>query len=478
MIKSFQKSIRFFFILLKNTNLPRVIKGSLVFLLFFIVSCQSDDDTVSSGDSIDDGFWEVVEKGWVFEFTNGTDVFYNFNSAGCAIQDANFVPENFFGFTLDQVNENEIIGTSELSDSEIIFTRVQNPNSNCLPGMISETEDPTINFDHFWNIFNDYYAFFEARNIDWSQYESLRDQVTEENFYDVIEELAYVFEDGHVSIFDEENDVEINSGDPKLLERLNANLGGELLIESETDYSNLVDRKVNTIIGEYLGGNFEIDDNQRMVWGLINNDVGYIIIGSMEGYGTSFDNELTALNTVLDQMMSDLEESGVSKLVIDMRFNDGGFDTVALDIVSRFVDQERVSYFKKARLGDGFTENIPFSVGPKGNFQFTDDIVLLTSPYTISAAELFTLCMKDLPYVTIVGENTNGAFSTILTHILPNGAEVGLSNEIYSDAQGEVFEVVGIGPQNQENQVPFLSTLDFQEEKDSGIERALELLNM
>ena len=79
--------------------------------------------------------------------------------------------------------------------------------------------------------------------------------------------------------------------------------------------------------------------------------------------------------------------------------------------------------------------------------------------------------------MTIVGENTAGAFSTILEHVLPNGAEIGLSNEIYSDAQGVVFEVVGIGPDNEDNQVPFLSTLDFQEEVDSGIERALELLN-
>ncbi len=146
-------------------------------------------------------------------------------------------------------------------------------------------------------------------------------------------------------------------------------------------------------------------------------------------------------------------------------------------MVSRFINQEPISYSKKARLGDDFTENKSFAVSPKGNFQFTDDIILLTSPYTISAAELFALCIKDLPYVTIVGENTAGAFSTILTHVLPNGAEIGLSNEIYSDAQGVVFEIIGIGPENQENRVPFLSTSDFEQEKDSGIDRALEVLN-
>ncbi|TPN88902.1 S41 family peptidase [Aquimarina algicola] len=449
----------------------------LLFIVSIFTACQSDDDTTTLPEDSISGFWSIEEKGWVFEFTDGKDIFYNTNAAGCSIQDDDFVLQNFFGFDFDVISENELIASSALSDSEIVFTRIPDQNPDCLPDQVSETDDPKVNFDHFWNIFNDYYAFFEKRNIDWSQYESLRDRVTADNFYDIIEELAYLLDDGHVSIVDEENGIEIVSGNPRLFERLNANLSGDFLIESEDDYSDLVDQKATTIVTEYLGENFEIDDNSRIIWGLINNDVGYILIGSMEGYGTNLDDEISSLNTILDTIMNDLNASGVSKLVIDIRFNDGGFDTVALDMVSRFIDQEQISYFKKARLGDDFTENRAFSVAPKGDFQFTDDIILLTSPYTISAAELFALCIKDLPYVTVVGEHTSGAFSTILTHVLPNGAEIGLSNEIYSDAQGDVFEVIGIGPESQENQIPFLSTQDFQEEKDSGIERALEILN-
>ncbi|KZS38124.1 hypothetical protein AWE51_18950 [Aquimarina aggregata] len=461
----------------KTETIKLVKTYLLVFILSIFTACQSDDDTPTIPEDSKNGFWLVADKGWVFEFTDEKDVFFNVNTAGCVIQDDNFIPEDFFGFTLNQVNENEIIGTSDLSDSEIKFTRLLDPNPSCLPDQISATKDPKVNFDHFWNIFNDYYAFFETRNVDWSQYENLRDQVTEDNLYDILEELVYLLEDSHVSIYDEESGVEIQSGDPKLLERLNANLSGDLFIENEDDYATLENQKGTIILTEYLGGNFEIDENGNILWGLINDTIGYIVISTMEGYGTNFGNELSALNTVLDTIMNDLEASGVTKLILDIRFNDGGYDTVALNMASRFMDQERTLYFKKARLGDGFTENKSFSVAPKGNFQFTNDIVLLTSPATVSAAELFTLCLKDLPYVTIVGENTNGAFSTILEHVLPNGAEIGLSNEIYSDAQGVVYEVVGIGPENQENRVPFLSSLDFQEEKDSGIDRALELLN-
>ena len=364
-------------------------------LLLLIAACQSDDDSPPPIQDSINGFWSIADKGWIFEFTDGNDIFYNINAAGCSIQNDDFVLQDYYGFTFDVINENELIASSELSDSEIKFVRLPNQNPNCLPDQVSATEDPQVNFDHFWNIFNDYYAFFETRNIDWSQYESLRDQVTDDNFYEIVEDLALLMEDGHVSIYDHENAIEIQSGDVKLLERLNANLSGDLIIENQDDFIALANEKLTTIITDYLGGDFEVDDSGNIIWGLISNDVGYINILFMEAYGTNFNNEISSLNAALDTIMNDLNNSGVSKLIIDIRFNDGGYDTVALDIVSRFMDQERISYFKKARLGDVFTENNSFAVAPKGNFQFTDDIILLTSPYTVSAAELFTLCVKD-----------------------------------------------------------------------------------
>ena len=442
-------------------------------MILLFTSCESDDDAIIPQNSIN-GFWTVAERGWIFEFSEENGIFYNTNTAGCVIQDDDFVLQDFFGFDFTVINENELIASSELSDADLRFVRLQNQNPNCLPDQVASTNDPVVNFDHFCNIFNDHYAFFEERNIDWSQFESLRNQVNSANLYTIIEDLALLLEDGHVSIIDEENGIEIESGELKLLERLSANLSNDLVLEE--GFGVLGDQKINTVLSEYLENVYEIDDSENIIWSTINEDIGYINILSMEGYGSNFDNEISNLNSLLDTVINDINESGVSKLVIDIRFNDGGFDTAALAIASRFIRQE-VTYFRKARLGNGFTENTAFPVTPQGDFQFTGDIVLLTSPFTISAAELFALCLKDEPNVTIVGENTSGAFSTILEHKLPNGAIVGLSSEVYSDAQGEVFEIIGIGPENQENQIPFFLTSDFTENIDSGIERALEILS-
>lgn len=479
MNNTFKSSINNLLNLFIKVKITKKIKVNFLFLLLSSITyCQSIESkfpSIVSSDSIN-GFWKVVDKGYVINFTEDNDIFYNVNTAGCSIQNDNFNIEERFGLTLTQINPNELIGTSDLLDLDIKFTKL-NKAPKCITEHISSTKDAKINFDHFWNIFNDYYAFFKTKNIDWSQYKSLRNEITDDNLYDKIEKLAYLLEDGHVSIIDKKNDIKIRSGALKSLKILNTNLSRKLTIETRKDYEALEDKKAKTIIKKYLRGNFEIDDNQNIGWGLINKNVGYINIINMQGYGGNLNNELKTLNKVLDKMMSQIKTSGISKLIIDIRFNEGGFDTVALDIASRFMDKERTSYSKKTRLGNSFTEDTSLNVMPKGNFQFTGDIVLLTSPVTISAAEVFTLCMKDLPYVTIVGENTAGAFSTILTHILPNGATVKLSNEIYNDSQGMVFESIGIGPENQENRIPFLSTLDFKKRKDSGIDRALEVLN-
>lgn len=421
------------------------------------------------------GFWLIADKGYIVEITDDKDVVYSVSNAGCVVLNSGFKIEDS-GITLSVVNDNELVGITDQSLSNFKLTRLVNLDERCLPEQLSKTKDPKINFDFFWNIFNDYYAFFELRNVDWSAYENLRDQVTEDNLYTILEELVLKLEDGHVGISDDEKDIDINSGTSILLERLNANLSGDLIIESEDDFDNIMIQKGRIIIQNYLGGSYESDDTETIIWKIINDEIAYVNIFGMAGYGTTINNELTTLNMVLDKMMNDIKMSGVTKLILDIRFNEGGFDKVSSDIASRFTDQQRVVFSKKARLGDGFTEDLNVSLGPKGAFQFTDHIVLLTSPLTASAAEIFTLYLKDLPNVTIVGENTNGVFSDVLEHVLPNGAQIGLSNEIYSDAQGEVYEAIGVGPSTA-NQVPFLSNDDFLNNKDGGIDKAIEVLN-
>lgn len=103
---------------------------------------------------------------------------------------------------------------------------------------------------------------------------------------------------------------------------------------------------------------------------------------------------------------------------------------------------------------------------------FEKPIVLLTSGMTASAAEIFTLMMRELPNVTLIGEPTSGEFSDIFSGILPNSWDFGLSNERYTATDGAVYEKVGIPPQQE-----VLITLeDIQAGRDAVLEAALEHL--
>jgi len=133
-------------------------------------------------------------------------------------------------------------------------------------------------------------------------------------------------------------------------------------------------------------------------------------------------------------------------VILDMRFNHGGFDPASQIIANRFTDQKRVGLYKQAIYGKGRTEQLPIYVFPQGSYAYTKPVVLLTSDSTISAGEIFTLFTMALPHVTRMGEPTQGVLSDMLGKTLPNGWKLSLSNEIYTAIDGIVYESIGIPP--------------------------------
>jgi C-terminal processing protease CtpA/Prc len=96
-----------------------------------------------------------------------------------------------------------------------------------------------------------------------------------------------------------------------------------------------------------------------------------------------------------------------------------------------------------------------------------------SGPLTISAGETFTQAlMGHSPH--IVRETTQGVFSDVLGHQLPNGWRFGLPNEIYRTADGTIFDLVGIPP---DIEVPVFADADVAAGKDPAMARGLEILS-
>lgn len=134
--------------------------------------------------------------------------------------------------------------------------------------------------------------------------------------------------------------------------------------------------------------------------------------------------------------------------------------------------RERGFVAKKAVANGDWTALQDISIEGRSN-AYQGPVYLLTSRNTISAAETFSLAMRELPQVTLVGTRTYGSLSDSLGRMLPNGWIVSLSNEIYQSPAGEVFEAKGIAP---DVKVEYDEELSLEDNLDHTLQRTLRLI--
>jgi carboxyl-terminal processing protease len=194
---------------------------------------------------------------------------------------------------------------------------------------------------------------------------------------------------------------------------------------------------------------------------------GYLQILELEGV------KKRKLTTALDKILNNFIE--LEGVIIDIRNNPGGDDSTVIQIVNRFCDRKRIAFHRKTKRGPGVDEFSPLKtwhIEPQGNTQFAGPIVLLTCDSVFSGGEIFALTLKELPYVTIIGEHTNGIFSYQLEKKLPNGWRYCLSYQVYFSADMVCYEGRGVPPD-----IELLNKKsDIQRGVDPLIVRALEVL--
>jgi C-terminal processing protease CtpA/Prc len=210
--------------------------------------------------------------------------------------------------------------------------------------------------------------------------------------------------------------------------------------------------------------------NDKLFYGMLDEDIGYLSILTMTDFAAEQEDERKALAEAMDRIL--LEFKDANALIIDVRTNSGGLDANALLIASRFADQQRLVYLTQTRQGDGYTPLREFHVAQRGERQFTRPVVVLTSRATLSAGEIFVMSMRTFPHVTVVGEATAGAHSNMLEKSLPNGWGFGLSNQVCYAHDGQVYEEVGIPPDVEVE----ISSRAVRWERDPALDKALEIL--
>ncbi len=300
----------------------------------------------------------------------------------------------------------------------------------CQDSGTKATQDALVNFDILAATFNEHYAFFDLHGIDWpattaSHRARLSATSSTDQFFDVTCEMLASLNDGHVSMGNSTRGCSGEPADPEL----------------QTHMEGLANYFENVLKS---GEGVTTDANKTVAYRRLAPGIGYLLISQMYVDDVAAAQQTEVMGAAIDRAIAALGDAG--HLIVDLRANPGGTDAVSLAIAGRFTEIERVAYSKKARNGSGFTTERTVSVRPLGARTYQGKVWLITSRFTASAAEIFALAMRVNPNVTLIGENTAGVFSDIFARQLPNGVYVGLSNEIYTAADGQIYEGRGVPP--------------------------------
>ncbi len=161
-----------------------------------------------------------------------------------------------------------------------------------------------------------------------------------------------------------------------------------------------------------------------------------------------------------------LRQAGPAGVVIDLRFNSGGFPMLLLNLllppgrpVYRTMDASGLGVFKTEADGDA-----PPYAGP---------LAILTGPASASAAEVSTAVLKRLGRAIVIGRRTNGSVLGAPTFPLPDGGRVQVPVQDLIMLDGTRLEGAGVAP----NLVVLASSADLRAGRDTALLEALRTLN-
>lgn len=434
------------------------------------------------------GAWIQEGEALALNIDGETITGYNYSRETCVVvSDINHIPhaqaEQRFTQLSADVNNTQLtfILEGQTEDDRLRFSSATLPSAcnNAQPPTTDPARfDPEFVFEHAWHIFNDYYPFFQRRGVDWQEkWDNFRPKVTAETtqneLFELMSDMLANLNDGHVSLFAESETLD----EPLLFSPgLGSGWANNTIAAanefdlSEEEANNSMLMQVMENIQNHYGlsslsairdttttsqkeGELRISNDRElpMVWGKLTGNIAYLnIFGLAIEPSTVEDIPLDQqLETVAQQMHTILDDiADTEALIIDVRFNGGGADKIALTIANYFADKRRVAASKENyNIGNPTPRKILY-IEPyaDSSLNYTKPIQLITGPDTASAAEIFTMAMTELPHVTHIGETTEGILSDVLVVELGSGWQLGLSNQVYYTADERVLETEGVSP--------------------------------
>jgi carboxyl-terminal processing protease len=170
--------------------------------------------------------------------------------------------------------------------------------------------------------------------------------------------------------------------------------------------------------------------------------------------------------TELVDALEQLQDQGMTGLVLDLRGNGGGFLDAATDVASEFLQDGVVLY----QVAKDKPEQ-PFKV--KGGGIFVEPpLVLLVDGGTASASEIVAGALQDHGRAALIGEKTYGKGSVQSVFDLSDGSSVHITSARWLTPNRHQIDGEGLTPDLEVT----VSDEERSQERDPQLERAIEYL--
>ena len=319
--------------------------------------------------------------------------------------------------------------------------------TSCQKSDFEYDDTPQGNLDALWELIDQRYCFLSYKEkelgISWQEihakYSSkLNDKMSRVQLFEVLCQMVSELKDGHVNI------------------STSLDLGRNW--SWKEDYPENLDTELRN---KYLGTDYHIGSGLKYT--ILPDNIAYVVYESFsDGIG---DGNLSDMLTYLRLC---------NGMILDIRGNGGGELTNAEKLSRRFTNEKVLVGYMSHKTGKGhddFSEPRAEYVNPSDGVRWQKPVVLLVNRSCYSAANVFVRNMKEMPLVTVMGDQSGGGGGLPFTSELPIGWSVRFSASPSFDARMQQIEF-GIEPDVR-------VTLDeslAREGKDSMIEEARKLL--
>lgn len=301
--------------------------------------------------------------------------------------------------------------------------------------------DGHADFAAVWTVIEDHYALFECKGVDPKllralfepRFQRLADRAA---VHGVLEEMADVLDDIHLTIRDDRTGRQSRSGDRSVgTGPFDDGTFSETLIEA-----NYLTSPLEPLAAETLGA------------GWLPGNIAYLRVRRL-GYPTT---TRAALRGWLPTV------AGADAVVVDLRHNGGGDDEAGRALLGAFANTERPYLTRRAPVGNRRTGAGSWTTAERLTLQpmtnaYLGPVIVLSDSRTISAAENALLGFKELAHATLVGELSAGAMADAVPIVAERDWTVSVAINEIRDAHGTCWEGIGVQPHfhssNPENSV-------------------------